>query len=150
MSLPRRAVLNECVEARHFCRKIDKEQHITFKELKTERCVITFFLPELKGRRLLLHEGNQSVEGVLARLKSRSPWMISELRKLFLLTDENTIKIRTQYIRSAANILADKLIRETDTSDWQLAWRIFKHLNNTFHEHAIEKIVSKDNTQLPR
>jgi hypothetical protein len=46
--------------------------------------------------------------------------MMSELRKLFLLTDENDIRIRTQYIRSAANIWADKLSRETDTSHWQL------------------------------
>ena len=43
--------------------------------------------------------------------------MMSELRKLFLLTDENDIKIPTKYIRSAANIWADKLSRETDTSD---------------------------------
>ncbi len=48
----------------------------------------------------------------------RGPAMMSELRKLFLLTVENDIRIRTQYIRSAANIWADKLSRETDTSDW--------------------------------
>ena len=56
--------------------------------------------------------------GVLTHFTSRSPAMMSELRKLFLLTDENDIRIRTQYIRSAANIWADKLSRETDTLDW--------------------------------
>ena len=81
------------------------------------RCAIESFLPELKGRRLLLHEDNQSVVKVLTHLTSRSPAMMSELRKLFLLTDENDIHIRTQYIRSAANIWADKLSRETDNSD---------------------------------
>ena len=70
---------------------------------------------------MLLHEDNESVVGVLTHLTSRSPAMMSELRKLFLLTDENVIRIRTQYIWSAANIWTDKLSKETDTSDWQLA-----------------------------
>ena len=68
------------------------------------RCAIKFFLPELKGSRLLIHEANQSMANVLNHLMSRSLVMMSELRKLFLLTDENDIMIRTQYIRSAANI----------------------------------------------
>ncbi len=55
--------------------------------------------------------------GVLIHLTSRSPAMMSEIRKFFLLTDENDIRIRTQYIRSAVIIRADKLSRETDTSD---------------------------------
>ncbi len=66
---------------------------------------------------MLLHEDNQSVVGVLTHLTSRSPMMMGELRKLFLLTDENNIKIRTQYIRSVANIWADKLSREQDSFD---------------------------------
>ena len=46
---------------------------------------------------------------------------MSELRKLFLLVDTYDIKIRTLYIRSAANVWADNLSRVTDNSDWQLA-----------------------------
>ena len=60
------------------------------------RCAIKSFLPEPKGRRLLLHEDNQSVVGVLTHLTSRSPVMMSEVKMLFLLTDENDIRIRTQ------------------------------------------------------
>ncbi len=56
--------------------------------------------------------------GVLTHLTSRLPAMMSELIKLYLLTGENDIRIRTQYIRSAANIWADKLSRETNISDW--------------------------------
>ncbi len=89
------AVLNECVEARCFRSGKDKEQHITFKELKAMRCAIMSFLPKLKGTRLLLHEDNQLVVGVLTHLTSRSPAMMSDLRKLFLLTDGNAIRIRT-------------------------------------------------------
>ena len=53
------AVLNDCIEARGLWSGKDRDQHITFKELKAVRCAIESFLPELKGRRLLLHEDNQ-------------------------------------------------------------------------------------------
>ncbi len=42
--------------------------------------------------------------GVLTHLTTRSPAMMCELKKLFLLIDEFDIKIKTIYIRSAANI----------------------------------------------
>jgi len=53
---------------------------------------------------MLLHEDNKSVVGVLTHLTSRSPTMMSELRKPFLLTDEHDISIKTRYIRSDANV----------------------------------------------
>jgi hypothetical protein len=144
------AVLNDCIEARGFWTGPDKLQHITFKELKAVRCAIESFLPEVKGRRLLLHEDNQSVVGVLTHLTSRSPAMMSELRKLFLLTDEHDICIRTRYIRSAANVWADRLSRETDNSDWQLATRVFRYYDKIWGPHSIDRFASFANKQLPR
>ena len=82
----------------------DLEEHITFKKLKAVRCAIKAFLSELKGKRLLLHEDNHSVIGVLTHLISKFPTMICDLRKLFFLTDTYEIKISTRYIRSAANV----------------------------------------------
>ncbi len=73
----------------------DINEHITFKELKAVRCAIHAFLPELKERRLLIHEDNHHVVGVLTHLSSKSPTMTCELRKLFLLIDTYDIKIRT-------------------------------------------------------
>jgi hypothetical protein len=43
--------------------------------------------------------------------------MMYELRKLVLLLDTYDIKIRTRYVRSAANMWADNLSRVTDNSD---------------------------------
>ncbi len=110
-------MLNDCVEARGFWTSRDLPQHITFKELKAVRCAIHSFLPELKGRRLLLHEDNQTIIGVLTHLTSKSPAMMCELRKLFLLIGMYDIKIKTHCIRSATNIWADVLSRVTDNSD---------------------------------
>jgi hypothetical protein len=72
----------------------------------------------------------QSVIGVLTHLTSKSPTMMCDLRKLFLFLDTYDIKIRTRYIRSAANVWTDNLSRVTDNSDWQLAPRKFKHFNS--------------------
>ncbi len=60
------------------------------------------------------------MEGVLTDLTSRSPTMMSEMMKLFLLTDEHDIIIMTKYIRNAANVWADRPSRETDNADWQM------------------------------
>jgi hypothetical protein len=91
-------MLNDCVEARGFRAMPYVDEHITFKDLKAVRCAIQAFLPELKGRRILLHEDNQPVIGVLTHLSSKPPTTMRELRKLFLLIDTYDIKIRTQYI----------------------------------------------------
>ena len=69
---------------------------------------------------------------------------------MFEFTEENAIRIRTQYIRSAANLWADKLSREMDTSAWQLARRMFQHLDSTYHKHNIDRFASKKNMQLKR
>jgi hypothetical protein len=98
------AVLNNFVETRGFWGMPDLDEHITFKELKVVRYAMQTFLPKLKGKRLLLHEDNQSVIGVLTHLTSKSPTLMCELRKLFLLIDTNDIKIRTLYIWNTANV----------------------------------------------
>ena len=53
--------------------------------------------------------------------------MMLKLKKLFFLTDEHDISIKTRYIRSSANVWAYRLSRETDNADWQLATRIFRY-----------------------
>ena len=84
------------------------------------RHAVNSFLPQLKGRQVLLHEDNTAVVAALTKLTSRSPAMMEELRRLWYLLDTNDIYIRPRYIRSAANVKADKLSRELDTEDWQL------------------------------
>lgn len=144
------AVLNGVHEARGFWTGSDRLQHITLKELKAVRLAVLSFLRLLRGRRLLLHEDNQAVVSVLTHLTSRSPALMTELRKLWLLLDSNDIHIRTRYIRSAANIWADALSRERDKSDWQLSPRLFAFLNLRWGPHTVDRFASLENTQLPR
>ena len=76
--------------------------------------------------------------------------MVCKLRKLFLLLDTYEIKIRTRYIRSAANVWADNRSRVTDNSVWQLAPRKFRHFNNIWGNHTVDRFASYTNKQQPR
>ncbi len=73
-----------------------------------------------------------------------------KLRKLSLLIDTFDIKIRTRYIRSAANVWADNLSRVTDNSDWQLAPRVFRHLDKLWGPHTLDRFASNANKQVSR
>jgi hypothetical protein len=90
------------------------------------------------------------VVAALTKLTSRSPAMMAELRRLWYLLDSNDINIRPRYIRSAANIWADKLSRELDYEDWQLNPRVFSHLQRRWGPHTIDRFASMLNAQLPR
>jgi hypothetical protein len=72
--------------------------------------------------------------------------MMTELRRLWFLLDNNEINIRPRYIRSAANIWADTLSHE----DWQLNPRIFDHVQRRWGPHTIDRFASMLNAQLPR
>eukprot|EP00873_Tetraselmis_striata_P004131 jgi/Tetstr1/424395/TSEL_014954.t1 len=108
---------NSAYQARGFWYEDDRSHHITWKELRAVRHAVDSFLPQLRGRRVLLHEDNTAVVAALTNLTSRSPVMMEELRKLWHLLDIHDISIRPRYIQSAANVWADRLSRELDDSD---------------------------------
>jgi hypothetical protein len=114
------------------------------------RCATNSSLPELKGKRLLLHEDSQPVIVVATHFTLNSPTMIFELRNLYLLIDTYEIKIRTFYIRSATSIWAVNLSRVTDNSDWQLAPRKFKHFGESWSSHTVERFASFANSWVSR
>jgi hypothetical protein len=115
-------------QPRVFLSATDRLQHITWKELRAVRHSVESFLPQLKGRQVLLPEDNTAVVAALTKLTSWSPVMMTELRRSWYLLDTNDIHIRPCYIRSAANVWADALSRELDTKDLQLNPRLFAHL----------------------
>jgi methionine aminopeptidase len=77
--------------------------------------------------------------------------MMDELRKLWELIDTNNINIRARYyVRSAANVLADRLSREKDMDEWQLNPRIFTYVDSLWGPHSIDRFTTHGNSQLPR
>jgi hypothetical protein len=146
------AVLNDnpSYHARSFWYDDDRHQHITWKELRAVRLAIEAFLPQLRGRNVLLHVNNTAVVATLSKLTTRSPLMMTELRRLWHLRDVNDISIRPKNIRSAANIMAERLSRELDRDDWQLKPRIFSYLQTAWGPHSNDRFATMESTQLPR
>ena len=128
----------------------DRNQHVTFKELKAVRYAVESFLPHIVGRNVLLHEDNLAVVAVLTHLTTRSPDMMLELRKLWFLLDTHGIHIRPRYIRFAANIWADSLSRELDSSDWSVAPKVFRYLDRIWGPHSVDRFASMENALLAR
>ena len=147
------ATLNNHLEARGFWTQTERGLHITHKELQAVRHAVQSFLPQLRGRRVVLDGDNQAVIHILTHLTSRSPTLMTELRKLWFLLDSEDIRLRSRWISTHANIWADRLSRELDTGDWQFNPRIFRHINKMWGGqtgHAIDRFASATNALLPR
>eukprot|EP00873_Tetraselmis_striata_P034787 jgi/Tetstr1/455051/TSEL_041907.t1 len=143
------AVLNGRLEARGFWGAADERQHITWKELKAVRLTVESFLPHLAGRHVLPHEENEAVCSVLAGLASRSPEMMAELRKLWYMLDSDGVHIGARYIRSAANVQADRLSRHLDSDDWRVYPVLFAELEAIWGAHSVDRYASALNAMLP-
>jgi ribonuclease HI len=99
-------ILSECGEA----------IHNNWKELKAVRLAVKTFFPHIAGRNVLLREDNLAVCHILAGLTSRSPAMMTELRKFLHLLDANGTNVKARYIRSA-HVSADRLNMHLDSED---------------------------------
>jgi hypothetical protein len=96
------------------------------------RLAIESFRPQLRGRNVLLHEDNTAVVATLSKLTTRSPVMMTELRRLWHLLDVNDISIRPRYIRS------EYMAPELDRDKWQLNPRIFNYFQTSWGPHSID------------
>ena len=76
--------------------------------------------------------------------------MMKELRKLWRLLDLEDITLRTRYIRSAANVWADRLSRRENQDDWMLGWQYFNALEERFGPHTVERFATPNNTHFAR
>jgi hypothetical protein len=74
---------------------------------------------------------------------------MDELRRLWCLLDTNSITLRARYIRSPANVWADKRNRHLDNDDLRLDLVLFVELDMRFGKHSIDRFASALNT-LPR
>eukprot|EP00873_Tetraselmis_striata_P016563 jgi/Tetstr1/436827/TSEL_025605.t1 len=76
--------------------------------------------------------------------------MLAELRRLWCLLDSHGIHLRARYVRSAANVWADRLSRHLDSDDWQLDLLMFSEQESRFGPHSIDRFASALKTLLPR
>eukprot|EP00873_Tetraselmis_striata_P042025 jgi/Tetstr1/462289/TSEL_007307.t1 len=75
--------------------------------------------------------------------------MVDEPRKLWELLDTNGIRVRARYIRSTANVWADRLSREADRDNGQLDTRVFAYMSGLWGPHSVDRFATMGNAQLP-
>jgi hypothetical protein len=143
-------VLNNTTPARGFWRPHQLQYHITHLELLAVRLTVETFLDDLRGRRVKLFEDNQAVMYIINKLSTKSPEIMAELRRLWLLLDTNDIRLRAEYIRSAENVFADALSREPDDEDWAFNPSLFKIYDKRWGPHTIDRFASANNTNCDR
>jgi hypothetical protein len=74
---------------------------------------------------------------------------MEELRRRWLLLDNNNIHIKPRYIRFSANAWAYKLSRKLD-DDWKLNPAVFHERDTHFGPYTIDRFAFALNTLLPR
>jgi len=136
--------------AHGFWTRDEHEWHITCKELVAVRKAVEHFLPQLAGRRVLLREDNQAVVYILTNMVSRSPQLMHELRRLWYLLDTQDIELRAVYIRSAANILADRASRLASPRDYMLDTALFSAAQVRWGQFTVDAFASPATALLPR
>ena len=104
----------------------------------------------LRGKHVRLREDNQAVVAMVTHWTSRSPALMAQLRKLWLLLDRNNITLDPAYIRSEENVAADSLSRQADSGDYRLDPVIFDRLDRRWGPHSIDRFATSNNAQLGR
>ena len=143
-------VLNQTLPARSFWSAAERKLHITHLELAAVYNTVRSFLPWLRNRKVLLREDNMAVVHIITNHTSRSRTLMALLRQLWYVCDVNNIELRPQYIRSAANVWADRLSRDLDIDDWKLNPSEFSRKQREWGEHTVDRFASATSAQLPR
>ena len=116
--------------------------HITHKELLAVRKGVQECAPLLRGKRVLLYEDNQAVVFIIRNRVSRSPALMSELKRLLVLLDDLQITLSVRYIRSALNP-ADEFSRLTYRDAWGFTPRLQANLLARF-QHRLRANFTLD------
>ena len=146
-------VLNNTLPARSFWNAAERRLHITHLELLAVYNSVRSFLPWLRNRRVLLREDNMAVVHILTNYTTKSKALMTLLRQLWWVCDTGNIELRPQYIRSAANVWADKLSRDLDIQDWKLNPQEFRRKDRQWggpSGHTVDRFASLTSAQLPR
>jgi hypothetical protein len=144
------AVLNQRRQARGFWRGHQQSEHINVQELRAVRYAVDSFLPQLRGRSVLLREDNQVVCALIERWTTRSGALMVQLEKLWWTLDSNDIEMRVRYIRSEDNAQADALSRVDPEDEWTVDRQVFIELERSWGPHQVDRFASVANAHLPR
>lgn len=101
---------------------VDKDllSNITFLELFPVLVSVTIWGQQLKNKKVLFHIDNEAAVHILNKKSSKSPEVMSIIRKLVLETLKHNIQIKAEHVPGKKNLIADAISR--------CQWSRFRHL----------------------
>jgi hypothetical protein len=138
--------------AHGFWTKTDRQRHINALELEAVQLALVAYDQHVSGRVIDLYTDNQVVAHIINSGTSRSPTLMSALRRLqdFVRAAEIEIFGRAHWLPTADNAAADKLSRLSDPGDWSIHASVFRRLDKWWGPHTIDLFAQVHNAQLPR
>ena len=85
---------------------------------------------ELRGKRILIKTDNQAVFYIINRAGSRDSHVHDLCKQLFWYCIHFNIRIQAVWIPRELNSFADYYSKLTDSSDWRLDTKVFRHLSS--------------------
>jgi len=105
---------------------------------------------ELRGKRILIKTDNQAVFYIINRAGSRDSHVHDLCKQLFWYCIHFNIRIQAVWIPRELNSFADYYSKLTDSSDWRLDTKVFRHLSSLWGGFDIDLFASFENNQTLR
>lgn len=145
------AALNEIVPARGFFNAAQLQQHITEKELRAVWFSLQYFNKHMdNGVSLRLVTDNQVVQSVVNKGVSKSHQLMPLVREIQAFQKRRGLTLQAVYIPSAENVIADKLSRAKDKSDWQVSDAFFHAVIERWGRRTVDRFATASNAKCQR
>lgn len=99
---------------------------------------------------VLLKSDSTVTVGAVNHMASRSAVLMRELRRLHESCASWGLSIRAEYLPSSVNAYADRLSRESDSTDWALCAEAYAYLERRFGPHTLDLFATHLNAKCGR
>lgn len=143
-------VLDRLVPARGCFSSAVQPAHINIKELWGAVLTLRSF-PSLRGPGVVRFRLDSLVNvHVINSMRSRSPALMAVVRELHWELHRRQLRAEASWLSTVANVHADRLSREADSSDWRLRRSVFLVLHARWGPLTVDRFALSGNAQLPR
>ena len=119
-----------------------------YRELLAIIMTLESMLPDLRNRKVQILSDNISAVAYLNQMRCQSKDLHQLAQSLWALCYEANISVTAKYLAGKDNLEADYLSRISPKYEWKLHPRIFRHIDQIFGPHSIDRFASLTTTQL--
>lgn len=129
-----------------------RQLHINHLELRAAHLALMHFLPQVRGKTVLLMTDNTTVVGQIRNQGgTRAPDLFPATKELFLWADSNSVILVPRHIPGRLNVIADRLSRRFQIihTEWSLSLQVTHQLWKVWGTPHVDMFAVADNAKLP-